>query len=215
VSISHAQREEWLGLNYVATVHNSVYVNSHKFFPTPESPAYLAFLGRISPEKGSHHAIAIAKATGIPLKMAGKVDLVDVAYFEREIKPQIDGKFIQFLGEVDHSMKNNLMGRAIATLYPITWKEPFGLVMIESMAAGTPIIAMKQGAVPEVVAHGKSGFVCTTIEECIAAVDQIPLLSRTACREYVAARFSLEKMTAGYESVYQQVLAEQSRKSYV
>jgi glycosyltransferase involved in cell wall biosynthesis len=148
--------------------------------------------------------------------MAGKVDPVDVEFFDREIKPLIDGEFIQFLGEADHKMKNNLMGRAIATLFPITWREPFGLVTIlqgrryanESMAAGTPVIAMGLGAVPEVVAHGRSGFICHSVAECIAAVSQIRSLSRSACREYVEHNFGVDSMTSGYEAVYRQVLAE-------
>jgi glycosyltransferase involved in cell wall biosynthesis len=208
VSISDAQREAELGLNCVATVYNSIDVDSHKFFSTPDEPAYLAFLGRISPEKGPKQAIEIAKATGIPLKMAGKIDPVDMEFFDREIKHLIDGEFIQFLGEADHQMKNNLMGRAMATLFPITWREPFGLVMIESMAAGTPIIAMGLGAVPEVVAHGHSGFICNTVAECIAAVSQIPSLSRWDCREYVKNNFGIGSMTSGYEAVYRAVLAE-------
>jgi glycosyltransferase involved in cell wall biosynthesis len=215
VSISDAQREPKLGLNCVATVYNSIDVASHKFFPTPDAPAYLAFLGRISPEKGPIQAIEIAKATGIPLKMAGKVDPVDMEFYEREVKPLIDGEFIQFLGEADHNMKNNLMGRAIATLFPIQWREPFGLVTIESMAAGTPVIAMGLGAVPEIVAHGYSGFICNNVAECIAAVSQVPSISRSACREYVEHNFGVDSMTNGYEAVYQAVLAEKfSRNGY-
>ncbi len=208
VSISHSQREPQLDLNCVATVYNSIDVSSHKFFPAPDSPAYLAFLGRMSPEKGPHHAIAIAKATGIPLKMAGKVDPVDVEYFETQIKPQIDGEFIQFLGEADHQMKNNLMGRAIATLFPITWREPFGLVMVESMAAGTPAIGMNLGAVPEVIAHGRSGFIANNIEECVAAVRNINSISRYGTREYVCEHFGIDRMVSGYEAVYNEIVAK-------
>jgi glycosyltransferase involved in cell wall biosynthesis len=208
VSISNAQRETRLGLNYVATVYNGVDVSMHHFFPTPDEPAYLAFLGRISPEKGPHHAIEIAKATGIPLKMAGKVDPVDREYFNREIRPHIDGGQIQFLGEADHFTKNNLMGRAIATLFPITWREPFGLVTIESMAAGTPVIAMNLGSVPEIIADGVNGYICNTVAECAAAVFKVGDISRSACREYVARQFGVEQMTAGYEAVYLQILAE-------
>ena len=208
VSISNAQREHRLGLNHVATVYNSIDVSTHHFFPEADRQPYLAFLGRMSPEKGPHHAIEIAKATGIPLKMAGKIDPVDIEYFESKIKPHIDGVQIQFLGEADHYMKNDLMGRAIATLFPITWREPFGLVMIESMAAGTPVIAMNLGSVPEVIADGVSGYICNTVAECIAAVAKIPALSRTACREYVSHRFGVGQMAAGYEAVYQQILAE-------
>jgi glycosyltransferase involved in cell wall biosynthesis len=206
VSISNAQREARLGLNHIATVYNSINVSAHQFFPVADEPAYMAFLGRISPEKGPHLAIEIAKATGIPLKMAGKVDPFDVQYFEEQIKPQIDGELIQFLGEADHLMKNDLMGRAFVTLFPITWREPFGLVMIESMAAGTPVIAMNLGSVPEVVADGVSGYICNTVAECIEAVAKVPALSRAACREYVAQRFGVEQMAAGYEAVYQQIL---------
>jgi glycosyltransferase involved in cell wall biosynthesis len=207
VSISNAQRETRLGLNHVATVYNSIDVSAHHFFPVADEPSYMAFLGRISPEKGPHLAIEIAKATGIPLKMAGKVDPFDVEYFEEQIKPQIDGELIQFLGEADHFMKNDLMGRAFVTLFPITWREPFGLVTIESMAAGTPVIAMNLGSVPEVVADGVSGYICNTVAECIEAVAKVPALSRAACREYVAQRFGVEQMAAGYEAVYQQILA--------
>ncbi len=208
VSISHSQREPRLELNCVATVYNSIDVESHKFFPEPDAPAYLAFLGRISPEKGPHHAIEIARATGIPLKMAGKVDPFDVEYFETEIKPQIDGEFIQFLGEADHHMKNNLMGRAIATLFPITWREPFGLVMVESMAAGTPAIGINLGAVPEVIAHGRSGFVVKNLAECIEAVNNIASISRYGTREYVCEHFGLDRMVNGYEAVYRELLAK-------
>lgn len=208
VSISNSQREDRLELNCVATVYNSIDVSSHHFFPVADEPAYLAFLGRMSPEKGPHHAIAIAKATGIPLKMAGKVDPVDTEYFNTQIVPHIDGEQIQFLGEADHFRKNDLMGRAIATLFPITWREPFGLVMIESMAAGTPVIAMNLGSVPEVVADGESGFICNTVAECIAAVAKIPTISRFGCRAYADRRFGVDQMAAGYEAVYQQVLAQ-------
>jgi glycosyltransferase involved in cell wall biosynthesis len=208
VSISNSQREPRLGLNHVATVYNSIDVSSHHFFSIADEPGYLAFLGRMSPEKGPHHAIEIAKATGIPLKMAGKIDPVDVEYFDREIKPHIDGVQIQFLGEANHFMKNDLMGRAIATLFPITWREPFGLVMIESMAAGTPVIAMNLGSVPEVIEDGTSGFICNTVAECIAAVAKIPTISRAYCRKYADRQFGVEQMTAGYEAVYAKVLAE-------
>jgi glycosyltransferase involved in cell wall biosynthesis len=208
VSISDAQRELDLGLNCVATVYNGIDVKAHKFYPTPDTSPYLAFLGRMSPEKGPHHAIAIAKATGIPLKMAGKVDPVDKAFFEREILPHIDGGKIQFLGEAHHAMKNELMGRAIATLFPITWREPFGLVMVESLAAGTPLIAMRMGSTPEVVVHEKVGFLCDTVEECISAVGKLDTISRQMCRTYVEERFSAKQMANGYEAVYQQILAK-------
>ncbi|MDX2097802.1 MAG: glycosyltransferase family 4 protein [Leptolyngbyaceae cyanobacterium bins.59] len=208
VSISNTQREPRLGLNCVATVYNGIDVDSHQFYPKPDESPYLAFLGRMSPEKGPHLAIQIAKASGWRLKMAGKVDAVDIAYFENEVKPYIDGTQIEFLGEADHTMKNALMGNAVATLFPITWREPFGLVMVESMAAGTPVIAMRLGSTPEVVAPGISGFLCDTVEECVAAIPQAAELDRHACRQYVIDKFSAQCMTEGYEAVYRQILAE-------
>lgn len=213
VSISNTQREPELGLNCVATVYNGIDVNSHQFFSQPDEPSYLAFLGRMSPEKGPHHAIAIAKAVGLPLKMAGKVDVVDRQYFETEIKPHIDGQQIQFLGEANHVQKNNLMGRALATLFPITWREPFGLVMVESMAAGTPVVAMHLGSAPEVIADGTSGFLCNNVDECIAAVRKIAQIDRQGCRNYVANRFSAQQMAKGYAAVYQQVLEARFAKN--
>ena len=208
VNISDAQREPRLGLNYLATVYNGIDVSSYEFHAQPENPPYLAFLGRMSPEKGAHLAIEIAKETGWRLKMAGKVDVVDVEYFEKEIKPHIDGKQIEYLGEANHTQKNALMGGAVATLFPITWREPFGLVMVESMASGTPVIAIKLGSTEEVISHGKTGFLCNNIQECISAIDQVTELDRYACRQHVENIFSVKHMTDGYEAVYQQVIAE-------
>ena len=153
-------------------------------------------------------ASVIAKRSGWQLKMAGKVDRVDVEYFEQEIKPYIDGKQIQYLGEANHAQKNVLMGGAVATLFPITWREPFGLVMVESMAAGTPVIAMELGSTSEVIVNGKTGFLCHSVEECVAALDRVAQLDRSACREHILNHFSVQKMVDGYEAVYQQVLSE-------
>lgn len=208
ISISNSQRESASGLNYIATVYNGINIDAHSFHAQAEAAPYLAFLGRISPEKGTHLAIEIAQRSGLPLKMAGKVDPVDVDYFETAVQPYIDGQHIQFLGEANHCEKNALMGGAIATLFPITWQEPFGLVMIESMVAGTPVIAMNRGAVPEVIAHGKTGFVCNTVADCLTALEQVSQLDRKACRKHVAQNFSAVRMVDGYEAVYQQVLSE-------
>jgi glycosyltransferase involved in cell wall biosynthesis len=208
VSISESQREPRLNLNCVATVYNGIEPDIYEFHPTPQEPPYLAFLGRMSPEKGPHLAIEIAKRSGWHLKMAGKVDVVDREYFRTEIEPHIDGKQIEFLGEANHVQKNLLMGQAVATLFPITWREPFGLVSIESMAAGTPVIAIALGATPEIIAHGKTGFLCSNVEECIAAIAPATQLSRYACREYVANKFSAQGMTDGYEAVYRQILSD-------
>lgn len=207
VSISNAQRKPELGLNYVATVYNGIDVDSYKFYAEPTEP-YLAFLGRLSPEKGPHHAIEIAKRTGMRLKMAGKIDIVDREFYEEILAPQIDGEQIQYLGEANHVQKNTLMGGAVATLFPITWKEPFGLVMVESMAAGTPVIAMRLGSAPEVIHEGKSGFLCDTVEECIAALGRIQEIDRAACRQHVIDHFSVQQLADGYEAVYRQLLGE-------
>ncbi len=206
ISISNSQREPRLGLNYVGTAYNGIDVSTYQFHPQPNDPPYLAFLGRISPEKGTHLAIEIAKKAGWHLKIAGKVDVVDVEYYEKEIKHLIDGKQIEYLGEANHEQKNALMGGAVATLFPITWREPFGLVMVESMAAGTPVIAMKLGSTVEVIDHGKTGFLCENTEEFVSAIDKVAQLDRYACREYVENRFSLQKMTDSYEEVYRQIL---------
>lgn len=213
VSISNAQREPRLGLNYVATVYNGIHTQTYEFHPQPNNPPYLAFLGRISPEKGTHLAIEIAKRSGWHLKIAGKVDVVDVEYYEQEIKPHIDGQQIEYLGEANHLQKCALMGGAVATLFPITWREPFGLVMVESMAVGTPVIAMRLGSTLEVIDHGKTGFLCDSVDEAVAALDRVTALDRYACREHVLSHFSMERMTEGYEAVYQQILAQHFNKN--
>lgn len=213
ISISNAQREMRLGLNYAATVYNGIDVSSYEFHAQPDNPPYLVFLGRISPEKGTHLAIEIAKRTGWHLKIAGKVDVVDKEYFAQEIKPHIDGKQIEYVGEANHQQKNALMGGAVATLFPITWREPFGLVMTESMASGTPVIAMKLGSTVEVIDHGKTGFLCENVEDFIAAVDKVTDLNRHDCRQHVENHFSLQNMVDGYEAVYQQIIAERFAKN--
>lgn len=203
ISISEAQREPRLGLNYVHTVYNGIDTSIYPFVAQPSQPAYLAFVGRISPEKGPIEAIKIAQGSGIPLKMAGKVDAVDKEYWKEQVEPLIDGEQIQYLGEVTHEEKVQLLGGATATLFPITWREPFGLVMIESMATGTPVVGMGLGSVPEVIAHEKTGFVCYTLEKLIEAIPAVTKLDRQACRDYVVNRFSVEAMTNEYEKVFQ------------
>jgi glycosyltransferase involved in cell wall biosynthesis len=206
VSISNSQRDQSLGLNYVATVYNGIAPNTYNFYPQPENPPYLAFLGRMSPEKGAHLAIEIAQRSGWHLKMAGKVDSVDLEYFEQKIRPHIDGTQIEFLGEANHQQKSVLMGGAVATLFPITWKEPFGLVMIESMVTGTPVIAMNLGSASEVIASGVSGFLCQNVDECIDAIAKAAQLNRHACRDHVLINFTAKRMANGYEAVYQKIL---------
>ncbi len=209
ISISDAQRE--LSLNYISTVYNGIDPKEYPFVAQPQEPPYLAFLGRFSPEKGPHHAIAIAKQAGWHLKMAGKVDVVDTEFFEQEIAPHIDGQQIEFLGEVNHAQKSELLSNAAITLFPITWQEPFGLVMIESMVTGTPVIGMNLGSVPEVIAHGKTGFVCQSYEEMVERIPDALKLNRRACREHVEKRFSVTHMVDAYEAAYRQII--ESRKN--
>jgi glycosyltransferase involved in cell wall biosynthesis len=213
ISISNSQRDARVGLNYVATVYNGINVDSYVFHPTAQEPPYLVFLGRISPEKGTHLAIEIAKRAGWHLKIAGKIDVVDVEYYEEQIKPHIDGKQIEYLGEANHVQKNMLMGGAVATLFPITWREPFGLVMVESMASGTPVIAMNLGSASEVIDHGKTGFLCNSVDECVQAVHQVSQLDRQSCRDHVLRNFSVQRMVDGYEAVYQKILEERFAKN--
>lgn len=213
VSISDAQREARLSLNCVATVYNGIDIDTYAFTPESAESPYLAFVGRMSPEKGPHLAIEIAKRCGMPLKMAGKIDVVDVEFFHQEIKPLIDGEQIQYLGEVTHDQKISLMSNAVTTLFPITWREPFGLVMVESMATGTPVVAMELGSTSEVIAHGKTGFLCHSVEEAVDAIAKAAQLDRHACRNHVVDKFSVQRMTEGYEAVYQRLLAERFQQN--
>jgi len=206
-SITNAQREPRLDLNYVGTVYNGIQLSDYPFQAESDQPPYLAFVGRISPEKGPQQAIAIAKAAGLPLRMAGKVDPVDTLFYRDEIQPLIDGDQIQYLGEVSHAEKVDLLGRAAVTLFPITWREPFGLVMIESMATGTPVIGMGLGSVPEVISQGQTGFICQSLDEMVDCVPAAMNLDRQACRDYAASRFSVARMTDEYEATYQKVLS--------
>jgi len=209
VSISDAQRQLKPDLNYAGTVYNAIDVSSHQYYPKPQDLPYLAFLGRMSPDKAPHLAIAIAQQSGIPLKLAGKIDPIDQSYFIEQVKPHIDGERIQFLGEVTHTQKNALLGGAIALLFPIAWEEPFGLVMLEAMAVGTPVIAMHRGSTSEIIDHEQTGFLCDSLEECIAAVSRIPEINRATCRQFVADHFGITQITDGYEAVYRQLLNEQ------
>ncbi len=206
ISISDAQRT--LDLNYASTVYNGINPHDYKFFAQPQDPPYLAFLGRLSPEKGPQHAIAIAKKAGWKLKIAGKVDVVDTEFYEQEIAPLIDGQQIEYLGEINHSQKTELLGNAAITLFPIAWREPFGLVMIESMVCGTPVIGINLGSVGEVIEHGKSGFVCNTYDEMAEMIPDALKLDRLTCRQYVENRFSVSQMVDGYEAVYQKLIHE-------
>jgi glycosyltransferase involved in cell wall biosynthesis len=210
VSISAAQRVavRHLDLNWIATVYHGLPVEHIPF--RRESDGYLAFLGRISPEKRPDLAIEVAKRVGLPLKIAAKIDRPDRAYFEREIRPLLDDPLIEFVGEVADAAKYEFLGGALCLLFPIDWPEPFGLVMIESLACGTPVVGRPCGSVPEVVRGGETGFIADTVEELVAAVKRIDVIDRGRCREDVCARFSVERMTDDYERVYSASSARRS-----
>jgi glycosyltransferase involved in cell wall biosynthesis len=209
ISISDSQRRGGpAALNYVRTVYNGIDPDQYEFRRLPENPPYLAFVGRMAPSKGPHLAIEVAKRVGLPLKMAGKVDKVDEEFFANQIQPLIDGNQIQYLGEVNQDQKQALFGGAIATLFPITWEEPFGLVMIESMAAGTPVIGLRRGSVAEVIVSGKTGFICDSMDEMADAVHRHELINRLHCRDWVVSQFSVKHMVDCYEAAYQKIMSE-------
>ena len=186
ISISDQQRSPLPFANWIATVQHGIPEHLYSFQPEPED--YVAFVGRICPEKRPDRAIEIAKRLEMPLKIAAKVDKVDEQYFEAEIQPLLDSALIEFVGEVGEQEKNVLLGGARALLFPIDWPEPFGLVMIESLACGTPVIAFDCGSVPEVLEHRKTGFIVRTVDEAIEALQKIDSLHRSECRQEVERR---------------------------
>ena len=206
VSISNAQRSPLAWAHWVATVQHGIPVDLHTFRPEPGQ--YLAFLGRISPEKRVDRAIEIAIASGVPLKIAAKVAIVDREYFYAQIEPLMNHPLVEFLGEVGGRDKDEFLGKASALLMPIDWPEPFGLCMIEAMACGVPVIAWRRGSVPEVVDEGETGFVVESMDEAVEAVQRIPSLDRRHCREVFERRFSAVRMCDNYLAVYEELLAE-------
>jgi glycosyltransferase involved in cell wall biosynthesis len=208
VSISDAQRVPLPGMRWVGTVYHGLPRDLLRLSMEPKG--YLAFLGRISPEKGPDTAIRIARRVGLPLRIAAKVDRVDQAYFDHVIRPLLKEPGIEFLGEITEAEKAEFLGGAIALLFPIDWPEPFGLVMIEAMACGTPVIAFRRGSVPEVVHHGVTGWVVDDEKEAVAAIEQIPALDRQRIRQEFEQRFTAERMALDYLRLYQRQLHERA-----
>ena len=200
VSISNNQRLPLAGSRWLSTVYHGLPEDLYQFHPKADD--YFAFVGRISPEKRVDRAIAIAKACGVKIRIAAKVDRADRAYFDRDIAPLLDDPLVEFVGEIGEDAKGDFMGNAKALLFPIDWPEPFGLVMIESMACGTPVIAWRCGSVPEVIDHGVSGFIVDDMDEAIAAARKIDSLDRKVCRDTFERRFSSHRMAARYLEVY-------------
>ncbi|MCM2373684.1 glycosyltransferase family 4 protein [Aporhodopirellula aestuarii] len=210
VSISESQRTPIKNANWVGTVYNGTPGENYVFQPSPDPNEYFAFLGRFSPEKGPERAIEIAKRLGVKLKMAAKIDPVDEAYFAERIRPHLDNPLIEYVGEVNESQKNRLLGGAKALLFPIDWPEPFGLVMTESMACGTPVIAFRNGSVDEVMDNGVSGYIVESIDEAVEAARNVDKIKRRGCRIYFQNRFSAESMSMGYVGVYEKLIKPRS-----
>ena len=173
--------------------------------PKPVKPSYFAFLGRIAPEKGVDRAIRIAEHCGVPLKVAAKVDNVDREYFEEQIQPMMKAAKVEYIGEIDDTQKSEFLSGAIALLVPIDWPEPFGLVMIEAMACGTPVIAFNRGSVPEVIEDGLTGFIVEDVNGAIGAVDRLAHLSREKIRQRFEQRFTARRMAHDYLAVYRRL----------
>lgn len=204
VSISDSQRQPLAFANWLGTVHHGIPIDLYRFSPQAKG-GYLAFLGRISPEKRPDRAIGIARRTGIPLRIAAKVDAADRTYWREVIEPQIDGQLVQYIGEIGDERKSEFLGDALALLFPIDWPEPFGLVMIEAMACGTPVVAWNCGSVPEVVEDGVTGRIVQSEEEAVAAVWQIASLDRRHVRRAFELRFSATVMARQYLELYRRL----------
>ncbi|PHK94458.1 glycosyl transferase [Pseudoroseomonas rhizosphaerae] len=204
VSISDNQRLPLPQANFARTIYHGL--PERLLAPRPGvAPSYLAFLGRIAPEKRCDRAIEIAIATNTPLKIAAKVDRVDVDYFETKIKPMLAHPLIEFIGEIDETQKPDFLSGAIGLLTPIDWPEPFGLVMIEAMACGTPVIAFRHGSVPEVIDEGVTGFAVDSMAEAIAAVGRLKTLPRAAVRARFEQRYTARRMAQDYVALYEEL----------
>ena len=205
VSISDSQRQPLPWVGWSGTVYHGIPQNLYHLHESPGE--YLAFLGRICPEKRVDRAIEIAKKAGRKLKIAAKVDPADQEYFSDHIKPLLNHPLIEFIGEIGEGQKDEFLGNALALLFPIDWAEPFGLVLIESMACGTPVIAYNDGSVPEIIEEGKTGFIVDNEDDAVAAVERLGLIDRKSCRKEFEKRFSVHRMTSDYLAIYEEVRA--------
>jgi len=210
VSISDAQRTPRPTANWMATVYHGVPMELYGFQPEPGT--YLAFIGRISPEKGVDRAIEVARLSGVPLRIAAKVDPKDRDYYEAVIRPLIDGSLVQYVGELSEHEKSPFLGGALALLFLIDWPEPFGLAMIESMACGTPVVAVPRGSVPEILDHGTTGLLVPSVEGAVEALELVSSLDRRLCRQAFEERFSVERMVRDYEAVYRETARDVLRR---
>lgn len=204
ISISNSQRSPIPSLNYISTVYNGIKIHKIKFNPKPEK--YLIWFGKIKKNKGPDDAIKVAKMSKRKLLLIGKIAPEDNKFFEKKIKPHIDGKQIIYLGEMERKKLFPYIANAYVFLNPIRWNEPFGLVMIEAMASGTPVISYDKGSAREIIIHGKTGFIVKSVSEMSRYVDKIDSIKRIECRKHVERNFTVEKMVDGYVKAYQKIL---------
>lgn len=212
VSISQSQRKPLDECRWLATVHHGLPEYLYAFQERPGD--YFVFVGRIAPEKGVDRAIRIARTTGVKLRIAAKVDLADEAYFRQQILPLLDHPLVEFVGEIEEVQKNEFIGNARALLFPIDWPEPFGLVMIEALACGTPVIAWRCGSVPEVIEHGVTGFIVDDMDQAVEAAQRIGEIDRGACRRAFERRFTAREMADRYLEVYRALDAAESKPHF-
>ena len=204
VTISKSQIHPARDINHIGTVYNGLSMSHYPFGEKAED--FLLCVGRISVEKGVHYAIEVAQALDRHLIIAAKLDAVDVAYFREYIEPSLSPR-IEWIGEVDEEKRNSLMSRAACFLHPVTWREPFGLTLIEAAACGSPVVAFNHGSIPEIIRHGETGFVVEEVEGMIDAVNNIESIDRAACRTHALQNFTAARMADGYEEIYRQIVA--------
>ncbi len=209
-AISDYQRKNFGNLNFVGTIYNGVDTNVYTYREDKED--YIFFIGRMNPEKGSHVAVEVAKRTGKKMIMVSKMtEPHEKAYFKEKVEPILKGaKNIELIGEIDTKTKIEMYQKASCVLFPIQWPEPFGLVMTEAMACGTPVLAMRNGSVPEVIAHGKTGFICDSVDDMVEAVAKADQLNPMDCRKHVEANFSVDIQVENYVKAYEQILEKTS-----
>jgi len=205
VTLSQSQMYPLPNINHAGTVYNGLPMEGYPF--RAEGEDFLLFVGRISMEKGIHHAIEVAQQLDMRLIIAAKLDPVDRPYFREYVEPRLSDR-VTWIGEVDEKERNELMSRARCFLHPVTWREPFGLALIEAMASGCPVVAFNRGSIPEIIKTGVTGYVVEDIEAMIDAVENIGTIGRQACRDHALTNFSATKMTDGYEAVYEKILSK-------
>ncbi|HUZ93162.1 MAG TPA: glycosyltransferase family 4 protein [Candidatus Paceibacterota bacterium] len=210
VTISNAQARPVPRVRIAANIYNGLPMESYPF--EEQDDGYLLFVGRISPEKGTHFAIEVAQFLDIPLVIAAKLDAADRSYFKNYIEPTLSSELVSWVGEVGEEERNKLMSRALCMLHPVTWREPFGLAMIEAMACGCPVVGFNRGSVPELVVNGKTGFVANDFEEMAEAILRIKEIKRAACRAHALKNFSAPRMADDYEKLFYRILGEKKTK---